>query len=91
MNSNEVTWEPPPELVAYQAVVAAKLAQTQAKEKAQAQQAQWAIEQAALGLTPDYPVSHKRIPSKIWFFSCFEATYQFFCAPVYISHGIFYI
>ncbi|XP_052120621.1 uncharacterized protein LOC113207387 isoform X2 [Frankliniella occidentalis] len=62
MNTNEVTWEPPPELVAYQAAVAAKLAQTQAKEKAQAQQAQWAVEQAALGLTPEYPSSPKKIP-----------------------------
>lgn len=62
MNTNEVTWEPPPELVAYQATLAAKLAQSQAKVKAQAQQAQWAVEQAALGITPEYP--QKRIPSK---------------------------
>lgn len=62
MNTNEVTWEPPPELVAYQAAVAAKVAHTQAKVKAQAQQAQWAVEQAALGLTPEYPPPLKSIP-----------------------------
>lgn len=63
MNTNEVTWAPPPELVAYQATVAAKLAQTQAKVKAQAQQAQWAVEQAALGIIPEYP--QKKIPTAL--------------------------
>ncbi|XP_034252726.1 formin-binding protein 4-like [Thrips palmi] len=63
MNTNEVTWEPPPELVAYQATLTAKIAQTQAKVKAQAQQAQWAVEQAALGITPEYP--QKRIPTAV--------------------------
>lgn len=61
MNTNEVTWEPPPELVAYQAAVAAKLAQTEAKVKAQVQQAQWAVEQAALGIIPEHPSPPKKI------------------------------